>query len=90
MPLLLLVFIGSGFVPTDSMAPGLAQFAKYQPFTPVTETIRGLLMGTPVGNDAVIALAWCAIIGFLGYRWALRQYDRDPTREVRLLSVGSA
>jgi ABC-2 type transport system permease protein len=90
MPLLLLVFIGSGFVPTDSMAPGLAQFAKYQPFTPVTETIRGLLMGTPVGNDAVIALVWCAIIGFLGYRWALRQYDRDPTREVRLLSVGSA
>jgi ABC-2 type transport system permease protein len=90
MPLLLLVFIGSGFVPTDSMAPGLAQFAKYQPFPPVTETIRGLLMGTPVGNDAVIALVWCAIIAFLGYRWALRHYDRDPTREVRLLSVGSA
>jgi ABC-2 type transport system permease protein len=48
-----------------------------------------LLVGTPIGNDAVIALVWCAIIGFLGYRWALRQYDRDPTREVRLLSVGS-
>jgi ABC-2 type transport system permease protein len=90
MPLLLLVFIGSGFVPTDSMAPVLATFARYQPFTPLTETIRGLLMGTPVGGDAVIALVWCAIVGFLGYRWALRQYDRDPTRQVRVLSVGGA
>jgi hypothetical protein len=27
--------------------------------------IRGLLMGRPVGNDAMIALVWCAIIGFL-------------------------
>ena len=90
MPLLLLVFLGSGFVPTDSMAPGLAEFARYQPFTSVTETLRGLLTGTPVGNDAVLAVVWCAIIGFAGYRWALRQYDRDPAREVRLLSVGSA
>ena len=88
MPLLLLVFIGSGFVPTDSMAPGLRAFARYQPFTPVNETLRGLLTGTAIGHDAILAVAWCAVIGLVGYRWALRQYDRDPTREVRLLSVG--
>jgi ABC-2 type transport system permease protein len=43
MPLLLLRFLGSGFVPTDSMPAGLRWFAEYQPFTPFIETMRGLL-----------------------------------------------
>jgi ABC-2 type transport system permease protein len=34
MPLLLLPFLGSGFVPTDSMPAGLRWFAEYHPFTP--------------------------------------------------------
>ena len=41
MPLILLPFLGSGFVPTDSMPAGLRWFAEYQPFTPVIETLRG-------------------------------------------------
>jgi ABC-2 type transport system permease protein len=41
MFLLLLPFLGSGFVPTRSMPAGLRWFAQYQPFTPVTETLRG-------------------------------------------------
>jgi ABC-2 type transport system permease protein len=90
MPLMLLLFLGSGFVPTASMTFALRGFAAYQPFTPVIETIRGLLMGTPIGHDAVLAVAWCGVIGFLGYRWAMRLYDRDPTRQVRLLSAGRA
>jgi ABC-2 type transport system permease protein len=90
MPLLLLVFIGSGFVPTDSMPAGLRGFAEYQPFTPVIETVRGLLMGTAIGHNAVLAVAWCAVIGFVGYRWAMRLYDHNPTRQVRVLSAGSA
>ena len=52
MPLTLLPFLGSGFVPTDSMPTVLRWFAEYQPFTPVIETVRGLLMGTPVGANA--------------------------------------
>ena len=51
--LLLLPFLGSGFVPTDSMPAGLRWFAEYQPFTPVIETLRGLLMGTPIGNSGI-------------------------------------
>jgi hypothetical protein len=47
-------------------------------------------MGTQIGNDAVITIAWCGVIGFLGYHRPLRQYERDPTREVRLLNVGGA
>lgn len=59
MCLVLLPFLGSGFVPTDSLPVGLRWFAEYQPFTPVIETLRGLLMGTPIGNSGVLAVAWC-------------------------------
>jgi ABC-2 type transport system permease protein len=79
MPLLLLPFLGSGFVPTDSMPAGLRWFAEHQPFTPIMETLRGLLMGTPIGTSAVVAVAWCAGIGLAGQLWARRLYDRDTT-----------
>lgn len=80
MFLLLLPFLGSGFVPTDSMPAGVRWFAEYQPFTPATETLRGLLLGTPIGNNAIIAVAWCAGIALLGYLWARRLYIRHPVR----------
>ncbi|MDO3683310.1 ABC transporter permease [Micromonospora sp. C28ISP2-4] len=81
MPLLLLPFLGSGFVPTDSMPAWLGWFAEHQPFTPIMETLRGLLLAGPVdGGDAVAAVAWCAGISLLGYLWARRLYDRDPSR----------
>jgi ABC-2 type transport system permease protein len=78
MPLVFLPFLGSGFVPTDSMPTGLRWFAEYQPFTPMIETVRGLLLGTPIGNSAMIAVAWCAGITLVGYLWALKLYNRDP------------
>jgi ABC-2 type transport system permease protein len=80
MFLLLLPFLGSGFVPTDSMPAGVRWFAEYQPFTPATETLRGLLLGTPIGNNAIIAVAWCAGIALLSYLWARRLYIRHPVR----------
>jgi ABC-2 type transport system permease protein len=80
MFLLLLPFLGSGFVPTDSMPASVRWFAEYQPFTPVTETLRGLLLGTPIGNTAIIAIAWCAGIALLGYLWARKLFSRDPVR----------
>ncbi|TQM37186.1 ABC transporter permease [Pseudonocardia cypriaca] len=75
MPLMLLPFLGSGFVPTDSMPPALRWFAEHQPFTPVIETVRGLLMGTPVGGAAIAALAWSAAIVAGSYLWAIRRYN---------------
>ena len=80
MFLILLPFLGSGFVPTDSMPTGVRWFAEYQPFTPVTETLRGLLLGTPIGNNGIIAVAWCAGIALAGYLWARRLYIRRPVR----------
>ena len=80
MPLVFLPFLGSGFVPTDSMPAGLRAFAEYQPFTPMIETIRGLLLGTGIGSSAIVALAWCAGISLVGYLWAKKLYNRDPSR----------
>jgi ABC-2 type transport system permease protein len=76
MPLILLPFLGSGFVPTDSMPAGLRWFAEYQPFTPVIETLRGLLMGTPIGNSGYLAVAWCAAIALGGFLWSKKLYNR--------------
>jgi ABC-2 type transport system permease protein len=77
-PLVFLPFLGSGFVPTDSMPVGLRWFAEYQPFTPVIDTVRGLLLGSAIGDSAVIAVAWCVGITLVGYLWAKRLYNRDP------------
>lgn len=77
MPLVLLPFLGSGFVPTGSMPAGLRQFAEWQPFTPAIETVRGLLTGASVGRDAVAVVAWSVAIGLAGYLWSRRLYNRD-------------
>ena len=58
MFLTLLPFLSSGFVLTATLPVGLRQFAEYQPFTSVTQTVRGLLVGGPVGSHAVAAIAW--------------------------------
>ncbi len=80
MFLMLLPFLGSGFVPTGSMPAGVRWFAEYQPFTPMIETLRGLLMGTPIGHSGVLTVAWCAGITLGGYIWAKALYNRDPAR----------
>jgi ABC-2 type transport system permease protein len=79
MPLILLPFLGSGFVPTDSMPMAMRWFAEYQPFTPLMETLRGLLMGTAIGSSGVLAVAWSFGIGLASYLWAKRLFNRDPT-----------
>jgi len=80
MPLMLLPFFGSGFVPVESMPAGLRWFAENQPFTPIIETMRGLLIGTAIGSSGVVATAWCAAIALVGYLWARRNYERRPAR----------
>lgn len=80
MPLILLPFFGSGFVPTKSMPDLVRWFAEYQPFTPIIETIRGLLLGTPIGWSGAIAIGWCVAISLVGFLWAMRLYERDPIR----------
>jgi ABC-2 type transport system permease protein len=79
MPLIILPFLGSGFVPTESMPAAMRWFAENQPFTPIMETLRGLLMGTPIGSSGLLAVAWSVGVGLASYLWAKRLFNRDPT-----------
>jgi ABC-2 type transport system permease protein len=77
--IVLLVFLGSGFVPASTMPAGLRQFACWQPFTPVTETVRGLLTGTHIGANAIAAVVWSVGIVLVSYLWATHLYrTREP------------
>jgi len=83
MILFLLVFLSSGFVRTQTMPDGLRQFSAYQPFSPVVDSVRGLLTGAPVADHAIAAIAWSVGIALTSYLWAVRLYNRrraaDPT-----------
>ena len=76
VPLILLPFLSSAIVPAAEMGQGIRQFAQYQPFTPIIESFRGLLAGTPSGGYAAAALAWCAGIALVGYVWALSTFKK--------------
>ena len=76
VPLILLPFVSSAIVPADKMGQGFRQFAEYQPFTPIIESLRGLLAGTPSAGYTAAALAWCAGIALVGYLWALATFKR--------------
>jgi ABC-2 type transport system permease protein len=75
-----LPFISSAFVPPGSMSGAVRWFAENEPFTPIIDTLRGLLAGTPIGDSAVIAVAWCAGLALVGYLWARALFNRDPVR----------
>src|SRR3954454_9875160 len=76
MPLILFPFLGSGFVPTESMPAALRWFAENQPFTPIMETLRGLLLGTAIGSSGWLAIAWSVAIALGSFAWAKHLYDR--------------
>lgn len=78
--LMFLPYVSSAFVPTESMPTWLHWFADNQPVTPVIETVRGLLMGTTIGNSAVLAVAWCSGIALVGYLWAGFMFKRKTAR----------
>jgi ABC-2 type transport system permease protein len=79
MPLTFLPFLGSGFVPTESMPAPLQWFAEHQPFTPIMETLRGLLFGAAIGDSAVAAVVWCVAITVVCFQWSRSAYNRDPS-----------
>jgi ABC-2 type transport system permease protein len=76
VPIVLLPFLSSAIVPADKMGPGIRQFAEYQPFTPIIETLRGLLTGAPSASKAIVAVAWCVGIALVGYLWSLATFTK--------------
>ena len=76
----MLPFISSAFVPPGQMSGAVRWFAAHQPFTPVIDTLRGLLTGTPSGGTVLAAVAWCAGLALAGYLWARALSRRDLNR----------
>jgi ABC-2 type transport system permease protein len=65
MVLMFIPYVSTAFVPARSMPAVLGDFARFQPFTPIIETMRGLWMGhtstgAAVGYEALLAIAYCA------------------------------
>jgi ABC-2 type transport system permease protein len=75
-PLILLPFISSAFVPTETMPGPVRAFAENQPVTSIVDAIRSLLTGQPVGSDLWVALAWCVGILVVAYLAAMATYRR--------------
>jgi ABC-2 type transport system permease protein len=73
----LLPFLGSGFVPNDSLPGWLRWFAEYQPFTPMIKTVRGLLLGTPVGGTWLLAVGWSVLFAVVGYAWSKSLFGKQ-------------
>ncbi|WP_055698570.1 ABC transporter permease [Streptomyces silaceus] len=78
VPLVILPFISSAFVPVDQMPGWFRPVAEYQPFTPAIETLRGLLLGTEIGHNGLLTLAWCLVLAAVGYVWSTSLFNRDP------------
>jgi ABC-2 type transport system permease protein len=73
---LFLPYLSSAFVPVETMKAGLRAVAANQPVTPVTETLRGLLLGSPIGSYGWQALAWCAGLLVVAYTVATALFRR--------------
>ncbi len=75
-PLILLPFISSAFVPTETMPGPVRAFAENQPVTAIVDAIRALLAQQPVGTDIWVALGWCLGLLVLAYAFAMLVYRR--------------
>lgn len=67
-----LTFASSAFVPTEGMPAGLEAFATNQPITQVIAAIRALILGTPIGNHAWLAVIWS--LGILAFSVPVAAY----------------
>ena len=76
VPLVMLPFFSSAIVPAEKMGPGVRQFAEYQPFTPIIESLRGFLNGAAATTDVIVAVAWCVAIALVGYLWASSTFKK--------------
>ncbi|GIF46661.1 ABC-2 type transport system permease protein [Asanoa ferruginea] len=76
----LLPFLSSAFVSPDSMGGAVGWFAEHEPFTPIIDTLRALLLGLPTEHGGIVAVAWCVGLAVAGYGWARALFRRDPNR----------
>lgn len=58
IPQLLLVLLSTGMAPVSAFPDWIEPFVRHQPVSHVTETLRGLALGSVSGINLVATLAW--------------------------------
>lgn len=76
MILLFMPYLSSGFVPLETLPKFLRRLAEISPFTPITESIRGLLMNELIIHNLQTALIWLGLLLLLFVPLTLRKYER--------------
>ena len=71
-----LTFVSSAFVPVATMPGWLQAFAVNQPVTHVINALRGLALGTPMGDNLWLSLVWLGGILAVFLPLAVRAYKR--------------
>jgi ABC-2 type transport system permease protein len=65
---IILPYLSSGFVPTETLPSILKVFAEYQPMTSIIDTMRNAFLGNTLDTQLFItALAWCVGLTILFY-----------------------
>ena len=77
VPLFILVFASSAFVPVPSMPHWLQGFATYQPFSVAVNSARALFNGLPAWHYVWQLLVWIAGILAVAIGLGVRQYRRS-------------
>lgn len=75
-----LVFLSSGFVPTETMPKVLRVFAENQPVTPIIETLRSLFFYDSIGNQFWAAIIWLIGLLLFSYIISLWAFKRRISR----------
>ncbi|WP_042147193.1 ABC transporter permease [Paucisalibacillus sp. EB02] len=73
-------YISSAFVPTDTMPTWLQWFAEYQPMTPLIETMRGLLIGTPINQYGWLTVVWFGGLLVISLFIAIHLFNRKRSQ----------
>lgn len=76
----LLPFTSSAFAQPESMPAGVRWFVEHQPFTPVIDTLRALLLGAPMGDNLTLAVIWSVALAAVGYVLARMIYNQLGVR----------
>lgn len=72
---MLLPYLSSGFVPTNTMPSVLRWISEYQPMTPIIESLRYLFLGTG-DNQILLALGWMIGLLIIGYAVSALMFRR--------------
>ena len=72
--LLFLPYVSSAFVPVETMPGWLTWFADNQPITPIIDALRSLLVGTNMGDSALLSVVWCVAILAISIVWTAQLF----------------